>query len=322
MKSQATWNRVKHNIGLDPRIVDQESLNRQTFANGLAANELLRRRPLPYQGKDVITIHGKLFCGIFDHAGEHSQTIQNFGPFTSVDGVYFQSKMGLLDQEVSTLWEKATSIGEALDVIAFQHARLIAIHGFRDGNGRTSRVILDASIDALSPSPAPISIASDPKPNYVAASEAAIKSNNLTPLANLVRSAAKSDHIHSRLLLSPYRISPLRAEEDYRKGIDGVVFAPSFHEQAQDPEPRAKFLQRLFSALFEPGRSFAKNELLIESELTNARQEILTLPDAVQRGLEIAALADQPAHFWQSAKPSDYIKKAREKLHAHLSIYD
>lgn len=178
---------------------------------------VLDSKEIPFKAADVIEAHRSLFSGIFNHAGKHSRTIQQFGDFVSVDAAYFIEEMELADKQVSELWEKAETLGEKVDVLAFQHARLVAIHGFEDGNGRVSRLILEGSLANLIEGDHSFDV--DAKAGYIKALGQAIGGNDLTALSNVARGIAGIEERNTHRVPSPFEIAPRRDGEDYENGI-------------------------------------------------------------------------------------------------------
>ena len=119
----------------------------------------------------VCRIHAALFHGVDGHAGRHrcvgrGSEYRVFGPNRSVHRDSVKAEMDACLAK-ARIWIGAVErYPDALDrdrnaitVAVWTHAELVRIHPFEDGNGRTSRVVLDSILVRLELHPVPIEAA-------------------------------------------------------------------------------------------------------------------------------------------------------------------
>lgn len=163
----------------------------QTIAARLHGGEFRER------GLDVVflcEIHAALFRGVRGHAGQYrrdgyGQEYLTFGPNRSVNRAEVPAQL-------ATIFEQATRNIRALDpsqereeheisaitTAVWLHAEIIRIHPFEDGNGRTSRLILDWVLLRLGLPMSPLEV---PKQEYRACLNLYFAARDLAPLRDL-----------------------------------------------------------------------------------------------------------------------------------------
>lgn len=136
-----------------------------------------------FTSHDLNKIHSDVFKEIGDWAGKPAGIRLLFGEYKSAVPKNVRSEMDLSDKQSAHLLSKAKTEVDLLSVIAFQHSRLIHIHGFNDGNGRTSRMLLAANLRSL------LKIKSTKKHDkgeFYDASDSALQDHNLAPMVQLL----------------------------------------------------------------------------------------------------------------------------------------
>ncbi len=123
-----------------------------------ALNGAIRRGELRTLAPTVDTLdrfHRSLFEGVRDHAGKHrrpafGQEVLRFGPNQSVPrdrvpdqlkDVFTQLQRSLRSLEENT--DDPEYEPSAIHIAAWAHAQVIRIHPYEDGNGRTSRALMN-----------------------------------------------------------------------------------------------------------------------------------------------------------------------------------
>lgn len=142
----------------------------------------------PHHWRLLAAIHRGLFADIRGHAGNIRQRAEGseyltFGGWRSV---HRDEVVARLD-EVDSLWEKGRMAldwdagnyaEQAMGLVADVHARIIRIHPFEDGNGRTSRLFMDSQLIALGLLPVPIK---RPKAEYLSVLNHYVKAETQSP---------------------------------------------------------------------------------------------------------------------------------------------
>ncbi len=113
-------------------------------------------------------LHGQLFEDIRDHAGRNRSSNfgsehLSFGPNRSVHKSVVVEQLDEIFQQVNrslpSFSANLTDAGyeeKAIHLAVWAHAEIIRVHPFEDGNGRTSRLILDCILVKLGLRPIPI----------------------------------------------------------------------------------------------------------------------------------------------------------------------
>lgn len=138
--------------------VEDERLARQLFSVG---EDCYAGRLWPVSIERLREIHGRLFEGVRGHAGHfrghaYGDEHLTFGPNRSVHRDRVQLE---LDEVFQKLERSIRSFLEhpddpsyergAVHVAVWAHAEVVRIHPFLDGNGRTSRVLMNAVLVGL-----------------------------------------------------------------------------------------------------------------------------------------------------------------------------
>ena len=114
------------------------------------------------------SLHRDLFLGIRSFAGQvrrpgYGSEVLRFGPNRSVHSFNVESELAaametvrrsvlsVLDNPEAEAREEST-----IHIAVWAHAEVVRIHPFEDGNGRTSRLLLDAILVHLGLRPIPI----------------------------------------------------------------------------------------------------------------------------------------------------------------------
>lgn len=95
--------------------------------------------------------------------------------------------------------DKAAELN-AIDLAAYSHAEFVKIHPFEDGNGRTSRLIMNYQL--MADGFLPVSIAKEKRLEYFNALEEYAVNGDLTPFSNMI-AALEVDMLNEYLTLVP-----------------------------------------------------------------------------------------------------------------------
>jgi len=138
--------------------------------------------------------HARLFDGVRNHAGrirsrDHGSEYLTFGPNRSLHRDKVPDALEALFTEVRR--QLARLLDSALDpeyertaiyVAVWAHATAIQIHPFEDGNGRSSRALMDWLLQRLGLRSIPVEV---PKSEYREVLNYFYSARNITPLCDL-----------------------------------------------------------------------------------------------------------------------------------------
>ncbi len=148
----------------------------------------------PIRSELLVDLHRALFQGVRSHAGRPRG--EGFGSEVLRFGPWYSTHRREVDRELTMLFRwLAAAVAEleshrdvegyvesALRVALRAHTEVIRIHPFEDGNGRSSRLLLDCLLVRLDLAPVSFDIVRD---EYIGALEEAFKSDD-TLLMDLV----------------------------------------------------------------------------------------------------------------------------------------
>ena len=104
--------------------------------------EIARGGPLQFREKDILRLHALFYGGIDpDHAG-HYREDQVFITGTEYIPPTADEVPGLMAELVEDLNQRKNDTHPVL-LAAYAHRRLVDIHPFQDGNGRTARLLMN-----------------------------------------------------------------------------------------------------------------------------------------------------------------------------------
>lgn len=169
-------------------VTYRSELNEAEQTNITAGAAWARRR----RRKDILTdtfikqLHSKMFGDVWAWAGDYRGTERNLG----VDPVRIPVELHIVLDDARYWVENKTYPPDELAVRL--HHRLVAIHPFPNGNGRTTRLVADLLAVQLERDPftwgrASLTDASETRTRYIAALRAA-DNHDIGPLLEFARS--------------------------------------------------------------------------------------------------------------------------------------
>jgi len=208
-----TWTEVMRTGGLCTDIKNIDDYNNQWELNQNKVDGFLDDLPLNQEfltSKDILEVHRLSFEGLTDFGGKTSKVQMKFGPHMGAPPGTITKELELCDRQIDILWQKATDDDSKIRVLAFQHIRLVSIHGFLDGNGRTSRRALEFSFERNFGLQRNNVINRD---DYIAANNSAI-SGNIGRLASLFAQDHEMTYSGSDHHIAPYETRAFQVEYD------------------------------------------------------------------------------------------------------------
>lgn len=201
-----TWAELKRNDDLPPEIKNIQEYTAQWRKNMGPVNDFLKTQKTPYlNSAQVIQVHKIAFRNISISAGKFTAKQNLFGGRVGAPPATIKKEMALLDMQMKSLWNNAKNQADKVKAIAFQHARLAAIHGFTDGTGRVGRIAMDFALYKTIGHPPTMSV---DRQEYIEAVGMAIEHNNIGRLANVLAKRFELEFENSDIHISPYRIAP------------------------------------------------------------------------------------------------------------------
>lgn len=151
-------------------------------------------RSLPPTAETLGHFHRSLFRGVRDHAGKHrregyGQETLTFGPNRSIrraevpeslTAIFSQLQRSLrsLDENSSVPEYEAS----AVHIAVWAHAQVIRVHPYEDGNGRSSRALMNWILVRAGVRPIAIEA---PRQEYIACLNHYFERNGIAPLIDL-----------------------------------------------------------------------------------------------------------------------------------------
>jgi len=202
-----TWKDV-NNGSLCDNIQSIKDYNDQYNENQRAVREYLKDilEDNEYlQSEELLEVHRLSFDGLTTFGGKFAQKQMSFGGRVGAPPSSIKDELKLLDKQMAVLWKKAETDDAKIRAIAFQHARLVAIHAFEDGNGRASRITSDYALQVLGKhGPRGRS----DRAEYIKANNAAMENNNIGRLAQLFAEKYQMPYSGADNHMAPYKIVP------------------------------------------------------------------------------------------------------------------
>jgi len=142
----------------------------------------------------IASLHRALFMGVRDHAGKvrspgFGSEVLRFGPHYSLHRNEVPAKLRAICEEAERMVRSVEESPEApeyersaIQIAVWCHAKIIRIHPFEDGNGRTSRALMSMVLVRVGLRPIP---AEFPKQEYYAVLNHYFETDQLEPLTNL-----------------------------------------------------------------------------------------------------------------------------------------
>lgn len=128
-------------------ITDEETLHNAEFEGFLMAEILFTEKLTPktkFSVKYICDIHRTALKELYSFAGRFRSVNISKGGFVFPAGRFIPDSMRIFEEEIlSQLPDHYTSQQALIKDIAKVHGELLFIHPFREGNGRTSRILAD-----------------------------------------------------------------------------------------------------------------------------------------------------------------------------------
>lgn len=139
------------NAGLNAEIQNQFQYEAAIQANFSKLINIMNDADfdLPIKARQIKRMHKILFDNVMSNAGQYSKKQMSFGGFIGSPVCNIEQEFNALDQRLAEMWNVATLPDDKIRILTIQHASIIAIHGFEDGNGRISRLVFEISLERI-----------------------------------------------------------------------------------------------------------------------------------------------------------------------------
>ena len=131
-------------------ITDEETLHNAEFEGFLMAEILFTEKLTPktkFSVKYICDIHRTALKELYSFAGRFRSVNISKGGFVFPAGRFIPDSMRIFEEEIlSQLPDHYTSQQALIKDIAKVHGELLFIHPFREGNGRTSRILANLMV--------------------------------------------------------------------------------------------------------------------------------------------------------------------------------
>ncbi len=203
-----TWKEVQQTGYLCDTIKNIQDYSRQWHLNDRNVQAYLESRKTPYlNSSEILEVHRLSFNGITTFNGQYCQTQMAYGGYLGAVPSAVSAEFSMLDRQMNILWKNAKTQEAKLRTIAFQHSRLIAIHGFLDGNGRVSRVATDFALYHIGRD---FPIINMERNHYIQANNSAIEHNNIGWLTKVLSVQYDLKYTEVDLHIAPFKIAPFQ----------------------------------------------------------------------------------------------------------------
>jgi fido (protein-threonine AMPylation protein) len=215
-----TWLEVLTTGQLFPEITNIRDYHEKWEENQIRVDGHIETLNKPYlETDDLLLIHKLSFEGITTFGGKTIKSMSQFDGITGAPPVKVLDEYKLLDLQMSKLWRSARTDEAKLKSIAFQKARIIAIHGLTDGNGRVSRKAMDYAVTKNFNFQNKNIIE---RSEYIKAMTCAIRGNNLAPLTKILSENYSIETSNQAVSISPYKCecSPIEKDLSGENGLE------------------------------------------------------------------------------------------------------
>jgi fido (protein-threonine AMPylation protein) len=201
-----TWVELQDH-GLLPNIKCWEDYVAE-FEVGLSkARPYLATQPKLWSQKTILTTHRLIFENITPWAGQTSTRQEIIASIPGSPPELRDFEFQLLEAQMEILEAAATTPTAKIRMAAFHHSRLLCMHPFRDGNGRTARLILSKQLDKLIGKAGPLACT---RSEYIDTLQACHPTGNLAPLSNLLHRSLLGIPDPAKFLPVPFRMNSLQ----------------------------------------------------------------------------------------------------------------
>jgi fido (protein-threonine AMPylation protein) len=242
--SSRTWNEVQRTGGLHPNITNIDEYNEQWDINQDLVDEYLENLSYNQQylsSKDVIEIHRLSFQNLTDFGGETSKVQMQFGPHMGAPPSKMKEELQLLDRQMKGIWREAKDTAAKQRAIAFQHVRLVGIHCFQDGNGRTSRRALEFAFERTFDQMKNNVISRE---DYISANNSALNHGNIGRLANMFAQDHEMTYSGAELHIAPYETKSFQVEYDLTGDMGLARSSIQAIDSINEPSHKNRWLRR------------------------------------------------------------------------------
>jgi cell filamentation protein len=136
-------NRVLKNLLGIKRKREMDEAEAVALSRALEALLGLYDRDHHFSSADICRIHQLWLGGIYEWAGRYRQVDISKGNLRFTPPQYIEAQMEEFEREILRRYTPCTFIAleEVVTALAVVHAELVRIHPFREGNGRTARLL-------------------------------------------------------------------------------------------------------------------------------------------------------------------------------------
>jgi fido (protein-threonine AMPylation protein) len=223
MQENKIWEDITRH-DLLPTITSEVEYAKQYTENIEFAHEFIKKANPIWTEENLKTIHGLLFHKIAPWAGKFSGRQEVIASIPGSPPELRSQELQLLDFQLEELTRVATSTLAKTRIIAFLHVRLTTMHPYRDGNGRTTRMILQHQMQEISGSLKIIPLACS-KSEYIDALNTCQTEGNLAPLSHILCKTYLDIKEPCQFLPIPFRttsvqIPPIKIEESQQEPLE------------------------------------------------------------------------------------------------------
>jgi fido (protein-threonine AMPylation protein) len=238
---EKTWEEVQ-NHGVLSNIQNWEGYINLYTRNQIPLREFLIEAGSLWTKETIQKAHRLLFTNIAPWAGEFSTRQEIIAGIPGSPPELREGEFTLLEKQMGLLEKAANSDLAKIRIAAFHHSRLLCIHPFRDGNGRTSRALLAHQMRQITGGIKPLLCE---KSEYIAALQAAHPEGDLAPLSNLLCKTYLGRPDPAKYLPVPFRMNTMQRPEEQNKQLERSLREGPEIINAEETPVRIKWLRRI-----------------------------------------------------------------------------
>lgn len=254
---------------------DKVSANYSKFVD----KSIDKKIPKIMPSSKILVVHGELFGDVMHSAGQFSKKQMAFGGMTGSPPANFAKDIKALDVRFKKMLAGAKTLDQKIEALAVQHASLVNIHPFEDGNGRSARAILEVNINTCAIKHG-LKIEKPPiepeKKAYINALNLARNQEQIGPLCAVIAENYGLDYTGPLMRKSPFKINTEQSSHSTSATIESINESKTL-ATATETTSKGAWLKSLDAnkLISVCGGSFTKEGKVLSNSLGTNKQQTM-----------------------------------------------